>query len=102
MKTGRMTNLTRMIRTKELVSTATRCIMVNAGSRIKSNVTDVANLVTLLETAPVIYRTRLDLLFILQRIKYRGQPTCSMPLIQCQNRLILVLGILTVGAAVII
>jgi len=43
MKTGRMTNLTRMIKTKELVSTATRYIMVNAGSRIKSNVTDVAH-----------------------------------------------------------
>ncbi|CAL2238141.1 unnamed protein product [Prunus armeniaca] len=36
MKTGGMINLTRIIRTREPVSTATSCTMVNVGSRIKS------------------------------------------------------------------
>ena len=60
MKTGGVISLTRIIRTKELVRTVTSCITVNAGSRIKSSVTDVASLVTLLEIALAIYRTRLD------------------------------------------
>ena len=101
MKIGRVISLTRMIRTKEPVSTTTSCITANAGSRIKLGVADVANSVTLLGIALAIYRIRLDQLLILQRIKLRGQPTCSMPLTHCQNQLILVLGILIVGAVII-
>ncbi|KAI5348626.1 hypothetical protein L3X38_001513 [Prunus dulcis] len=74
-----------MIRTKEPISTVTSCITVNVGLRIKSSVTDAVSLVILLEIALAIYRTSLDQLHILRRIKHRRQPTCSMPLTRFQT-----------------